>query len=107
MALQANNYDLLITDNNMPRMSGVELIHKLRSEGVNLPVILVSGTIPAGYSNGDPRSELAAMLLKPFTADELLGTIKAALRGTERAREQIEPRPAWHNQRSAPGLRVC
>jgi len=47
------------------------------------------------------------MLLKPFTADELLGTIKAALFGTERARERIKPRPAWRSQRSAHGLQVC
>jgi len=107
MALQANNYDLLITDNNMPTMSGAELVKKLRSEGLKLPVILASGTIPAGELNRDLRPELAAMLLKPFTADELLGTIKAALFGTERAHERIKPRPAWRSQRSARGLQVC
>ena len=30
-ALQANRYDLLITDNRMPKVSGVELVKKMRS----------------------------------------------------------------------------
>ena len=46
-ALQANRYELLITDNNMPRLTGIELLKKLRSARMALPVILVSGTMPA------------------------------------------------------------
>ena len=39
-ALQANHYDLLLTDNNMPRLSGIDLIKRLRFARMNLPVIL-------------------------------------------------------------------
>ena len=42
-ALQAKQYDLLITDNDMPKMSGEELIQKIRSESMVLPIILASG----------------------------------------------------------------
>ena len=45
-ALHANNYDLLITDNNMSKVSDVELVKKLRSAAMTLPVILVSGELP-------------------------------------------------------------
>jgi YesN/AraC family two-component response regulator len=45
-ALQAKNYDLLITDNNMPKVSGLELVKKLRSARMALPVILASGAMP-------------------------------------------------------------
>jgi DNA-binding response OmpR family regulator len=45
-ALQANRYDLLITDNNMPEMSGMELLKKLRSARMELPVIMATGTCP-------------------------------------------------------------
>src|ERR1041385_7209715 len=38
-ALQANRYDLLITDNRMPKVSGVELVKKMRSAHMTLPVI--------------------------------------------------------------------
>ena len=84
-ALQAGNYDLLITDNNMPRMSGVELVKMLRSARMTLPVVLVSGSIPLEGLNGDSSLQLAATLLKPFTMDELLATVEKVLRATEEA----------------------
>src|SRR5579871_5959576 len=42
-ALKSASYNLLITDHKMPRMTGLELIKKLRSEGVDLAIILMSG----------------------------------------------------------------
>ena len=67
-----DGYDLLITDNSMPRLSGVGLIKKVRSAGLNLPIILASGNAP-----DDTESlRLAAVLPKPFMADDLLQTIE-------------------------------
>jgi len=82
-ALHTNSYDLLITDNIMPKLSGVELIQKLRSEHMTLPVVMASGEIPAEALNRNPSLELAAILVKPFTKDELLGTVKKALHTAE------------------------
>lgn len=84
-ALQGSNYDLLITDNNMPRMSGVELVKMLRSARITLPVVMVSGSIPLEALNRDSSLQLAATLLKPFTMDELLGTVEKVVRATEEA----------------------
>lgn len=39
-------YHLLIIDNNMPKLSGIELIRRLRSARMALPVILALGTTP-------------------------------------------------------------
>ena len=105
-ALQSKDYDLLITDNNMPKVSGVELVKKLRSEGVALPVILVSGTMLMEELNGDPWLPLDAMLLKPFTGDELLGAVEKVLSMTGRPREHNEPLPDWRSQPSADALRL-
>ncbi len=79
-ALQASNYDLLITDNNMPKMSGIDLVKMLRSARMTLPVVMASGTIPTDALNGDSSLQLAATLLKPFTMQELLRTIEKVLR---------------------------
>lgn len=89
-ALQAKNYDLLITDNNMPKVSGVELIKKLRAEDITLPIIMASGAIPMEELNRHQWLQLAATLLKPFTIEELLGTVKKVLRTAESARRQAE-----------------
>jgi DNA-binding response OmpR family regulator len=78
-ALKSRRYDLLITDNKMPRMTGLELIKKLRSEEMTLPVILVSGTIPTEEIKFHSWLQIDATLAKPFTFDELLDTVKKAL----------------------------
>ena len=76
-SLQAVSYDLLITDNSMPKLSGVELVGKLRSARMTLPAILASGTPPINTES----LQLAAMLLKPFPREHLLQTVKEVLRG--------------------------
>lgn len=41
---RSNNYDLIITDIDMPRMNGIDLLKKIRTEGklTDIPVIIVS-----------------------------------------------------------------
>ncbi len=73
--LQAASYDLLITDNNMPKLTGVELIKKLRHARLSLPVILASGAAPINIES----LQLTAILPKPFTIDELKRTVQEAL----------------------------
>ena len=93
-ALQATHYDLLITDNNMPKMSGVELVKMLRSAGMTLPALMVSATLPPEALNGDSSLQLAATLVKPFTMQELLGTIENILRTAEVTPGHTVPLPA-------------
>ncbi|MGA2604687.1 MAG: response regulator [Verrucomicrobiia bacterium] len=78
-ALHAANYDLLITDQTMPKLSGVELVKKLRVAQMNLPVVLVSAALPTEELDRHPWLQIAATLLKPFTGEELLKTVQAAL----------------------------
>lgn len=89
-ALQAKHYDLLITDNSMPKVTGVEMVKMLRGQDATLPVIMASGAIPAEELNRHPRLQLAAMLLKPFTVEELLGTVERVLRASDSARRRGE-----------------
>ena len=88
-ALSADRYDLLITDHNMPKVTGVELLKKLRAARMDLPVILVTGALPQEEFTRYPWLQPAATLLKPFTPDELLGTVQEVLRATDYARQPI------------------
>lgn len=78
-ALRTTGYDLLITDNNMPSVTGLELIKIVRSEGILLPVILTSGLMPTDEVNQNPWLQIAAVLAKPFTTDALLGVVRNVL----------------------------
>jgi CheY-like chemotaxis protein len=82
-ALQAKPYDLLITDYNMPKISGVELVKNLRSARMALPVVMVAGILPEDELAQDPSLQFAAMLSKPFTLSVLLDTVKNVLQLAE------------------------
>jgi len=88
-ALNADRYDLLITDNSMPNLTGVELIKKLNDARIPVRVILASGVPPAEES----ELRLAATLPKPFSLEELLGTVKKVL-GEVDGDESRKPQPS-------------
>ena len=89
-ALHSERYDLLITDNYMPRMTGLELAEKTRLEGMMLPIIVALG--PAELQVGAEYDWLRvmAMLQKPFGTDELLKTVRQVLRATARVRQRSD-----------------
>ena len=75
-ALCATEYDLLLTDNDMPRLTGVELVARLRRAGMTLPVIIASGSIALPEGDDAEQLGLAAVLHKPFTPDELVSAVQ-------------------------------
>jgi DNA-binding response OmpR family regulator len=105
-ALQIKAFNLLITNHNMPKLTGVELVRKLRSARMALPVILATGKLPAEALAQNPSLQLAALLPKPFSIDELLETVRTVLRATDHAPGSLEPLPDSRSQPSADGLQV-
>jgi two-component system response regulator FixJ len=81
----------IITDVRMPGMSGIDLLRKLKSEGVSVPIIVMTG-------HGDVPLAVEAMKLgafdfveKPFDDDALLTSVRGALGAQEKhAREDSQ-----------------
>jgi DNA-binding response OmpR family regulator len=92
-ALIADSYDLMITDNSMPKLTGVELLKRLRSARMELPVIMATGILPTQEFIRSPWLQPAATLLKPYTVEALLETVSAVLRSTVDAPGRFEPSP--------------
>ncbi|MBS4099316.1 MAG: response regulator [Sulfuricella sp.] len=63
-------FDMVISDMNMPLVSGIDLFRELRGQGVTLPFILLTGDDPAGPKAEEPN--LDACLLKDFSLEESL-----------------------------------
>jgi len=78
--LQRARYDLLVTDNDMPKVSGVELLHKIHAARIALPVILATAMPPRDEFTQYPWLQPAALLIKPYSFHELLGTVRDVLR---------------------------
>ena len=89
--LQLNQYDLLVTDNEMPRMSGIGLLQRLHDARVSLPVIMVTGNSPQEQLDRQPWLQIEVMLLKPYTFDELLNAVKNVLHAHNRGGMEITP----------------
>ncbi|HEV2328005.1 MAG TPA: response regulator [Verrucomicrobiae bacterium] len=96
--LQLNTYDLLLTDHDMPNLTGVELLKKLRAARMSLPVILISGTIPTIELSRHSWLQIDATLRKPYTRDELLVTVEKVLYATDGIAGRTAPLPNWHER---------
>lgn len=90
-ALQATNYDLLITENDMPNLTGVELVEKLRAARMALPVVMAAGRLPTDELARNPALQLAATLAKPFAVEALLETVQTLLGVTVAPSQELAP----------------
>jgi CheY-like chemotaxis protein len=78
-AITKTKYDLLITDHEMPRLKGLELVERLRTFPDAPSCILISGSLPRAEWILKETVYPAAFLAKPFTVPELIETIFSLL----------------------------
>ncbi len=80
--LQANAFDLIITDILMPDMEGIEFIMKLRAKSPRVPIIAISGggrISNASFLTFAQKLGANAVLEKPFGRDQLLDVVTRVL----------------------------
>lgn len=76
----AEGYDLLIIDRGLPAIEGVDLVRRLRRQGMTAPVLVLTarGTAADRVEGLDAGAE--DYLVKPFDIDELLARLRALRR---------------------------
>ena len=104
-ALQLHRYDLLITDQFLPKVSGVALLKKIFAARMALPIIMATNIWPTWEFALHPCLQSVAMLRKPYTFEKLLGMVKNILPATAGVCAEIAPPPNWPGQATATGLR--
>lgn len=70
----------IVTDIRMPEMSGLDLVRKLKAQGVGHPVIVITGHGDIPLAVEAMREGVVDFLEKPFDDDLLLAAIRKALR---------------------------
>jgi len=103
-ALQLRRFDLLITGQFLPKVSGVELLKKLHSARLTLPVIMATEILPTWELALHPCLRAVTMLRQPYTMDKLVGLVASVLPGTAMARDANAPAANWPGQLSASRL---
>jgi FixJ family two-component response regulator len=62
----------LIVDQNMPAMTGLELVARLRQDGNRIPVLLTTGLSSSDLAAGAARLDIGTVIEKPAELDVLL-----------------------------------
>jgi DNA-binding response OmpR family regulator len=102
-ALQARQYSLLITEHEIHKLTGIELVRKLRAAHMALPVVMATGQFPVLELAQDPTLEFAAMLVKPFPVEALVATVKTVLGASDHVHEQMSA-PANGQSKPSDGI---
>jgi len=69
----------LVVDIQLGELSGIELIRALCAEGFEVPVILITGSHDDLHRRQAMELGCAAFLLKPFSAERLVETLRKAI----------------------------
>ena len=87
---QNENYDLILLDVMLPELSGFDVLKTIRSEGKNVPVIML--TAKSEEIDKVLGLEMGAddYVTKPFGVRELLARIKAILRRTDLGPDAVQ-----------------
>lgn len=72
-------FDLMVLDYKMPGMTGFEVFQQARTLHPEMAVVLVTGHGTPEIINEANRMGFSAILLKPFTSDELRSTVEKVL----------------------------
>jgi len=79
-------FDLVITDQTMPTLTGAELTKRMRSIRKDIPVILVTGFSETMDADRARRIGIQQLLLKPIIKKELAEAIRTAMDGRGKGR---------------------
>lgn len=78
--------DLIITDIRMPGISGIELLERIRIDGLETPLILLTGYAEFEYARNAVHWEACGYLLKPVEREELIASVEKGLDRGERSK---------------------
>jgi len=76
---QPKDFDLLVTDENMPKISGVQLVKAIRKLAPCFPAIICTGYSEVLNQVDVDHLELSAVVRKPFTLEEISKIIGESL----------------------------
>ena len=68
-------FDVVITDNNMPRMSGLEFVRRLREENFSGKIVVLSAYLSDENRRAYEALHVDEMIPKPFNIGHLRDTI--------------------------------
>lgn len=78
-AMEAGSFDLVVSDQIMPEMSGLEMLRAAEEKGLGVPVIMITAYGTISQAVEAMQNGAADFIAKPFSGDELLRVIERVL----------------------------
>jgi two-component system, NtrC family, response regulator HydG len=84
--VQAEQWDLLISDIEMPGMNGLQMVEQVRRLALDLPIMIITGHPTVENLITALRRSVAELLPKPVAAEDLIGRATALVEAGRKAR---------------------
>lgn len=84
-AVAVNDYDAILLDWGIPGTSGIELLRSWRAQGVETPVLMLTGRSEVEDRVDGLNSGADDYLTKPFSVAELLARVRSLIRRRQRS----------------------
>ncbi len=104
-AFNPNRHGCIVLDIRLPGMSGLELQQKLSSNGVQMPVIIITGHGDVPTAVRAMKNGAVELLEKPINDSVLLGKIREAIEQDGKIRKQVQQDEAVGSRISSLTLR--
>ncbi len=82
-ALQSAQYSLILLDENMPGLSGLETLARINQLHPDIPVIMITKSEEENIMNQAIGNQIADYLIKPVNPNQILLSLKKNLHSTE------------------------
>ncbi len=73
--LRTEHYDILITDYNMPKLNGIDILKNVKNEGIKTEVIIITGFADVNNAIDAVNYGAYGFFRKPLNINELLKTV--------------------------------
>ncbi len=84
--------DVVVSDIEMPGMTGLELLAHLRADQPHLPVVIMTAHVSVEYAVGALRAQADEFLTKPINSAELVSVVERLAREGRERQESSRPR---------------
>ena len=78
---EKGNYDVVLTDWNMPNMNGLELVKTIRAKDKKIPIVMITTEGGKGEVITALKAGVNNYIVKPFSADVLKEKLDGLVKG--------------------------
>ena len=88
-----NTYQLIITDINMPKINGIELLNKILATKIKVPTVVMSGGLSKDMESLVKETGASAFLRKPFSIRDLVNVVSSKLNRVDNDKNETTEEP--------------